>query len=776
MDWELSQSFVSDGQGVRAAGVLPAKAESGDAFVIVAGNQGGGLCEFGVPSASIYPIEYQHNHAVTALLSNESVYITGCKDAMIRVFSRSHELMFTLIGHDKPVTSLAWVGSSYPQYFISGSWDGTAKIWNLETKSLVTTLGSHENSVSVFGGLTSIDDETIIVATGSAGMAQNNTISGHTVRLWQVNLRTAVSTIVHKVANDHDGPIRDLALVGGGNYLATCSNDGTVKLRSPQTGECISTLTLANQSSSHPPIVLSVTALGESMVAASTEDGQVIIWHLKGEVEPQKILHPSCVWNVVALPNGDLATCCQDGSLRIFSQSQDRIAPAQDRVTFQELVQESLQKQQTGPSADEIAKLPKWENSSLKLGTSDGQVQVFNKAGVAIAAQWSMTSQTWIEVGQVVGSHDGGVVDGVQYDHTWPIEVDLPNGGGVGQMQLGYNNGENPFVAAQRFIDAHVLPQYHLTQIADYIQQRLGNSSGGPTLGAATSTPSAATTGVPLAGYLFIPMRGYKSFELPEKSALATLEKMKSKLESGGLPEAQVALIASLITKLAATNRYHATTIENTELSLLLSLLDTLPPSDVFPVLDLARLTVLHPDAASKGRAEMWNQILQSTFYVLGKQAELQGTSAVAVPMLSLRLFANCFKGGSGSTEAIVVHIGSVLEATETLVLSSNKNIRLSVATVLLNVTSYYHANEGKGAESSAYYIVSMLTSIIESKSYDEESLFRSLVALGTLILCSEVGKDAAKSMFLASKVEPAASPFGSKVKAVAKEVYSLLG
>lgn len=115
-------------------------------------------------------------------------------------------------------------------------------------------------------------------------------------------------------------------------------------------------------------------------------------------------------------------------------------------------------------------------------------MQLFQKGGVAIAAQWSLASQTWIEVGHVIGrAKDAGLIDGVKYDHVLPVEIDT-TGGGVTQLQIGYNTGEHPFVAAQRFIDAHMLPQYHLAQIADYIQQRTGYQA--PTLGMDSTTVS----------------------------------------------------------------------------------------------------------------------------------------------------------------------------------------------------------------------------------------------------------------------------------------------
>ena len=778
-DWELSQSFTSDGRGIRVANALTSPNGNGvDAFRLVTGNQGGGLCQFGVPSGSIHPIEYQHNHAITALLSTEDSYVTGCKDAQVRIFdASSHALVATLTGHEKPVTSLAWVASGNgTRFLVSGSWDGTAKIWNLSQRSMVATLPGHENSVCVVGLTAGTgNDNTLTVATGSAGVAQNNVVSGHTVRIWTVDINTGQVDCAHKVANDHDGPIRGIAALP--NCIATCSNDGTVKLRASDTGACISTLTFLQAQQSHPPMLLSVATLEDaSCLAASAEDGHVVVWSDidSGGGEPQVILHPSCVWNVIALPNGDLATCCQDGILRIFTRSTERYASSAEREEFAMAVQESQQKQSSGPSAEEVAKLPLWEANSQKRGTSEGQVQLFNKGGKAVAAQWSVASQTWIEVGEVVGSNEGGNIDGKKYDHVFPIEVDQ-TGGGVASLQLGYNNGENPFVAAQRFIDDHVLPQYHLNDIADYIQQRAGRQ--GTTLGDADAGGAfvggiTATAGTPMASYQHLPAPSYKSFELPAKSATTTLAKMKKKLEEfGKLSESQLVLITSLIDTLAATNRYHASKVSQNELAVIAEMLDVLSVDEVFPALDLARLTTTHPDAASSANAALWTKVMSKATKLC--EYTLQGPASVAVPMLSLRLFANAFRGGPGTLEAAVANLQGILTCAEKFVTTSNKNVRLSVATVLYNVSYYLHSKDARAEIAS--HLVSVANKILSSRAYEGEAVTRTLVALGTTSMASPVAKESAKSLFIQTKVEMAASPHGDVAKATAKEVYVVL-
>mmetsp|Transcript_20505 Transcript_20505/g.45637 ORF Transcript_20505/g.45637 Transcript_20505/m.45637 type:complete len:398 (+) Transcript_20505:103-1296(+) len=392
---------------------------------------------------------------------------------------------------------------------VSGSWDGTARIWNVATGTCLATLDNHENGVSVVGlpppppavpigndgGATTIAESPSSLrgrlATTSAGVAANNTIRNHRVRLWDIVLPTPSSPVASSVicrrtvSNDHDGPIRAVDYDPETHVIVTASNDGTVKVRDGDTAECIATLTHpamvrgvgGGGQQQQPPLLLDVAVLGGGKYAATAEDGTVVIWsstHGSGTTagssaaeaaavtEPQVLEQPGSVWTIIPLPNGDVATGCQDGTVRIYTLSDDRKANADDIAALADVVAATKTKTSGGPSAEEVAVLPKWELAALNQGRSDQQIQMFNKGGIAIAAQWSATSGTWIEVGEATGTNENaGEIDGVSYDHVFPIEIDAV-GGGVRSLKIGYNNGENPFVVAQKFIDDNELPQYHL--------------------------------------------------------------------------------------------------------------------------------------------------------------------------------------------------------------------------------------------------------------------------------------------------------------------------
>jgi len=97
----------------------------------------------------------QHNHWVTALLttrlgdSNTQITISGCMDNNIYLFDTiTGEKLGVLEGHTKGVVSLCLAsGPGGENWLASGSWDGTARLWDLQTHQCIHQLGPHENGV-----------------------------------------------------------------------------------------------------------------------------------------------------------------------------------------------------------------------------------------------------------------------------------------------------------------------------------------------------------------------------------------------------------------------------------------------------------------------------------------------------------------------------------------------------------------------------------------------------------------------------------------------------
>jgi phospholipase A-2-activating protein len=221
-----------------------------------------------------------------------------------------------------------------------------------------------------------------------------------------------------------------------------------------------------------------------------------------------------------------------------------------------------------------------------------------------------------------------------------------------------------------------MLDQGYLAQIADYIRSRVGEAAA-PTIGMENGTSNTNMnvssgpvpmdiTPVPTSNqtYKHIPMKGYRSFETG--TDLTTLEKVCKKIQEFNscpnnnlTPNELTSVLNGLCETIAATNRYHATTLTDLELSIILKMMSGWPLENVFPSLDLARLLVIHPDASKASRSALWDKIVTCALDRCEelRQSNLSGTPNTAIPMLSFRLFANCFRGGAGSQSAVELHL-----------------------------------------------------------------------------------------------------------------------
>lgn len=119
---------------------------------------------------------------------------------------------------------------------------------------------------------------------------------------------------------------------------------------------------------------------GEVGSVTCAEDGSVVVW--KGTEMLQSLLHPCCVWDVCVVSRGngeapDIVTAGHDGSIRVFSCDHSLASSAVAVVVqdnFQQEVEAALRARRRGPSGEEIAKYPAWEDRAAMAGSSEGQV------------------------------------------------------------------------------------------------------------------------------------------------------------------------------------------------------------------------------------------------------------------------------------------------------------------------------------------------------------------------------------------------------------------
>ena len=164
-------------------------------------------------------------------------------------------LIKTLIGHTKGVTAVAM--SFDGRRVVSGSYDHTLKVWDLESGRVLATLTGHTDSVAA-------------VAVTPDG---RRTVSGswdHTLKVWDTESGQEICTLT-----GHAHSVTAVAVIKNGTRAISGSIDGTLRAWDLENGRELFTLS-GNQAIGS----LAVTADGRRAISGSG-DGVIIVWDLE---------------------------------------------------------------------------------------------------------------------------------------------------------------------------------------------------------------------------------------------------------------------------------------------------------------------------------------------------------------------------------------------------------------------------------------------------------------------------------------------------------------
>jgi phospholipase A-2-activating protein len=177
--------------------------------------------------------------------------------------------------------------------------------------------------------------------------------------------------------------------------------------------------------------------------------------------------------------------------------------------------------------------------SALKQkGKKDGQVIMVKNGGSVEAHQWSLTTQSWSKIGDVVNAVSQSqkqTFEGIEYDYVFDVDIEE----GAPPLKLPYNVSQNPYEAAQRFLENHGLEMGYIDQVVKFIEANTGGvklGGGGSAVDPYSSSRYIPGTSsgyqpspdpyIPTVTRKHLPQRSYLSFKVGELGVI--LNKMNT--------------------------------------------------------------------------------------------------------------------------------------------------------------------------------------------------------------------------------------------------------
>lgn len=174
-----------------------------------------------------------------------------------RIISGRYKLLRTLPGHSSGVSSVAF--SRDGRRLLSGSWDGSLRLWDVETEcTLLQSTHAHNDDAT---SVVFVGDETIL-ASASSDM---------TIKFWD-----ARSGSFLQLLDGHNDRISGLAYAKDSGELASGSGDGTVRIWDIETGSALRIL----PADGGGVWSIAITDDGRQLVSGSG-DGTISIWDVR---------------------------------------------------------------------------------------------------------------------------------------------------------------------------------------------------------------------------------------------------------------------------------------------------------------------------------------------------------------------------------------------------------------------------------------------------------------------------------------------------------------
>lgn len=708
--YTLSQSFIGHDEDVKVVCL-------GHESQIFSASRDGTVRSWSISKDSsvksnVYSMHTGYVNSLTFIKPSDQfphgLIVSGGQDKFIAVYDPYHftEPNYLLIGHNGNVCAL---DSTEDALIISGSWDKTAKVW--KDWKCVYTLEGH--SAAVWAVL--IIDSTRFL-TGSADK---------TIILWLNEVKVASF-------KGHTDCVRGLSRISDSEF-ASCGNDGIIRIWSLSGSE----IQRMEDTCSY---IYSLSVLSTKELVSSGEDRSVKIW--KDGKCVQTIIHPAVsIWSVAVLNNDDIITGGSDGIIRIFTKDKERMASETEINEFNKSVA-SYKISTNNLSYINKEELPGPEVLQ-KQGKKD-QVIMVKVNGLIEAHQWDESKMIWNKVGEVVdvaAPLRKQVYNGQKYDYVFDVDISENSP----PLKLPYNVNQNPYEVAYKFIQENELSIGYLDKIAKFIQkntERIEIAKEEPYV-----DPYSKGRYIP--GQFdfensksfckkILPHTTFLSFKQANISGLiqkclefnSILEKSENKIISLNPDEISTLEMATEYLKNPNSKSFTSDKIMDS-LNIIVKLSNIWPYDKRFPGLDMLRIFCGLFEETSSYKHDTKTII---DIIIEGGLSHIPSDFSKKIVenniMLSLKALVNLFEKDFGKKVLYKDFKKIMVEISKIYNTSINRNTKIVLSTLYLNFSILF--NQLSSTE-SAFDIIDPILEIL-SKDDDSECIYRTMVALGTVL------------------------------------------
>lgn len=691
-----------------------------------------------------------------------------------------------MVGHSNQVCSLSVAPRG--EWFVSGSWDNSARIWQVGRWETDVELQGHNATV---WAVLAFDDDTVITGCADKGIR----IYDERGKMRHAFDGKDVVRALTKLPRNHPS----------GAHFASASNDGCIRLWTIKSD-------LVAELWGHESFIYSLAVLPTGEIVSSGEDRTVRVW--QGSECVQVITLPAIsVWSVSVGQDGDIIVGSSDKVARIFTREQERQADSTTVAEFEQSLQSSAVPKQQMNNELNIQDAPGPEFLTQKSGTKEGQSQIIKEDdGSATLYQWSTSQQTWLKIGTVVdsaGSDSKKDHQGKQYDYVFDIDIE----DGKPPLKLPYNVTQNPYEAATKFLQDNELPMTYLDETANFIIKNsqgatIGQSSGPPAGGdpwgqesryrpgevSQSSYQAPTTTKQPL------PQKEYLSIVLGNPSAaMGQITKRNTEYTGteSALSDTELEALSKVVKQLGERNVSGppslATSADVETLIQALSKAATQwqPVNNRLAPLDLLRFLAasLKQWPESTDGSDVISAVLGSGIF---DPSAFQASSKLI--MIAIRLFSNLIYGGGKAL--VEQRLDSIIDSLKpaTSLSQTESGVAIAYTTLYLNVAVL--VTNGKTdpdvAAAWGFQVIDELSQLLGAlpainhtsgsnpSGQSTEPAYRALVALGTIIvgLKHQDIQDAARALDVPSiydQLEAKQYLKEPRFQAVARQIRSVL-